>query len=305
MTLSFTRKHPLFVAAIDGLDLSGPIDDPTFARVQAALAEDAVVVIHGAILSEEAQIAFASRFGTLEGHGALTTGINRRIDPRLADVSNLDEKNTVLGQQDRRRLFALGNQLWHSDSSFRRTPVKYSLLHAHAVTPEGGETQFVDTRVAYETLPERTKARIEGLIVEHSIYTSRAKLGFTDFSDEERAALPPVQHPLVRVHAESGRKALYVSAHASHIVGWPVPEGRILLHDLVEHATQPQCIYTHRWSIGDLVIWDNRCIMHRGRPYDETLYRRDMRRAAIQDLARSTWGDSATKRPEHAQAASS
>jgi alpha-ketoglutarate-dependent 2,4-dichlorophenoxyacetate dioxygenase len=283
MSLSITRKHPLFVADFGDLDLGRPIDAATFAQVQAALGEHAVGIFHGPALSQDEQIAFASRFGTLEGHGVLTTGIGRRVSPRLADISNLDEKNAVLGPQDRRRMFALGNQLWHTDSSFRPTPAKYSLLHAHAVTPEGGETQFVDTRAAYDALPEKTKARIDGLMAEHSIFTSRAKLGFTDFSDEERAAMPPVPRPLVRVHAPSGRKALYLASHASHIVGWPVPDGRMLIHELIEHATQPHFVHTHRWAVGDLVFWDNRCTMHRGRPYDEALHRRDLRRATVED----------------------
>ena len=181
-------------------------------------------------------------------------------------------------------MFALGNQLWHTDSSFKKTPAKYSLLHAHTVTPEGGETQFVDTRAAYDALPEKMKARIDSLQAEHSIFVSRAKLGFTEFSEEERLANPPVHRSLVRVHPGSGRKALYLASHASHIVGLPVPDGRMLIHELMEHATQPQFVHTHKWMPGDLVIWDNRCTLHRGRPYDEVKHRRDMRRATVSDL---------------------
>jgi len=199
-------------------------------------------------------------------------------------ISNLDENGAVLSQHDRRRMFALGNQLWHTDASFKRIPAKYSLLHAHSVMPEGGETQFVDTRAAYDALPPKMQERIETLIAEHSIFSSRAKLGFTDFSEEERRALPPVRRSLVRAHPGSGRKALYIGSHASHIVGWPVPDGRMLISELMEHATQPQFVYTHTWAVGDLIIWDNRCTLHRGRPYDEGNHRRDMRRATIQDL---------------------
>jgi len=162
-------------------------------------------------------------------------------------------------------MFALGNQLWHTDSSFKQTPASYSLLHAHAVPPEGGETQFVDMRVAWETLPPKLQARIQDLSAEHSIFCSRAKLGFTDFTEAECAATPPVHRPVVRMHPGSGRKTLYLASHASHIVGWPVPDGRMLIRNLIEHATQPQFVYTHRWSVGDLVIWDNRCTMHRHR----------------------------------------
>ncbi|MCG8546703.1 MAG: TauD/TfdA family dioxygenase, partial [Alphaproteobacteria bacterium] len=149
--------------------------------------------------------------------------------------------------------------------------------------PEGGETQYVDTRAAYDALSPAMQERIETLVAEHSIFTSRAKLGFMDFSEEERDALPPVRWPLVRVQPETGRKALYLASHASHIVGWPVPEGRMLIHELMEHATQPQFVYTHRWRVGDIVAWDNRCTLHRARPYDDLKHRRDMRRATIQD----------------------
>ena len=181
-------------------------------------------------------------------------------------------------------MFSLGNRLWHTDSSFKKTPAKYSMLHAHTVVPEGGETQFVDTRAAWDALPDRMKRQADALVVEHSIFTSRAKLGFTEFSEQERQATPPVLRRLVQVHPGSGRKALYLASHASHIIDWPVPEGRMLLQDLMEHATQPQFIHTHRWQVGDLVIWDNRCTMHRARAYDADAYRRDMRRATIQDL---------------------
>jgi alpha-ketoglutarate-dependent 2,4-dichlorophenoxyacetate dioxygenase len=277
--------HKLFVGEVSGADLSAPLEDSDFAAVQAAIDQYAVLVFHGPKLSQEAQVAFASRFGPLEPqNGVLTTDVKARISRQLVDISNLDESSTVLGQQDRRRMFALGNQLWHTDSSFKRISAAYSALHAHEVCPEGGETQFVDTRAAYDALPARMQQRIEDLIAEHSIFTSRAKLGFTSFSDEERAALPPVHRPLVRVHPGSGRKALYLASHASHVVGWPVPDGRMLIHELIEHATQPQFVYTHPWAVGDLVIWDNRCTMHRGRPYDTAVHRRDMRRATVRDM---------------------
>jgi alpha-ketoglutarate-dependent 2,4-dichlorophenoxyacetate dioxygenase len=284
MTFETTALHPLFAAEVGGIDVSQPTEAPIFNAVLAALAEHAVLVFHGPCLDEDRQVAFASRFGPLEAqNGVLTTGVKQRVTPQLVDISNLDETNGLLGRQDRRRMFSLGNQLWHTDSSFKRTPAKYSLLHAHTVVPEGGETQFVDTRAAWDALPEKVKAKAEGLIVEHSIFTSREKLGFTDFSDEERAATPPVHRRLVRDHAESGRKALYLASHASHVVGWPVPEGRMFLHELMEHATQPQFVYTHHWQVGDVVIWDNRCTMHRVRPFDADAYARDMRRATIQD----------------------
>ena len=180
-------------------------------------------------------------------------------------------------------MFGLANQLWHTDASFKKVTAKYSLLHAHTVAPEGGETQFADMRAAYDALPQKMKDRIDGLTAEHCIATSRAKLGFDAFSEEERRALPPVHHSLVRVHPVTGRKALYLASHASHIVEMPLPEGRMLIHDLMEHATQPQFVYTHRWQVGDLVIWDNRCTMHRARPFEADQYKRDMRRATVMD----------------------
>ena len=285
MTFEVKQLHPLFVGEVKGVDLTRPMSEATLSEIHRAIDRDAVLVFHGEPLSEEQQIAFSTRFGPISGpQGVLQTNIKRRVSDKLVDISNLDEQNRVLDVNDRRRMFALGNQLWHTDSSFKRVPAKYSMLHAHSVTPEGGETQFTDMRAAYEALPPKTKARLEGLVAEHSIFHSRAKLGFTDFSADERAALPPVHHPVVRVHPGSGRKSLYLASHASHIVGWPVPDGRLLITELIEHATQPQFVYTHTWAVGDLVMWDNRCTMHRGRPYDELQHRRDLRRATIDDV---------------------
>ena len=285
MPLEVTMLHSLFGGDVTDVNLSRPIDQAGIDEIQAALDKYGVLIFHGPKLPEENQIAFAERFGPLEGqNGVLATNVAARVSRKLVDISNLDEKNDVLGAQDRRRMFALGNQLWHTDSSFKKTPAKYSLLHAHTVTPEGGETQFVDTRAAYDALPEKTKVRIDTLQAEHSIFVSRGKLGFTEFSDEERRANPPVHRSLVRIHPGSGRKALYLASHASHIVGQNIPDGRMLIHELMEYATQPQFVHTHKWAPGDLIIWDNRCTLHRGRPYDEVNHRRDMRRATVSDL---------------------
>ena len=283
MTVSLKPLHAQFGYCVEGADLTQAMTPETFAPIQAAIDEGGALLFRGPPLSQDDQIAFHRNFGTLEGDSILKTDVKHRIKSGLADISNLDEENKVLGQQDRRRMFALGNQLWHTDSSFKRIPAKYSGLHAHSVTPEGGETQIVDTRLAYDALPARMKERIEGLVAEHSIFCSRAKLGFTDFTDEERAAMPPVHRPLVRVHPGSGRKAIYIASHASHILGMEVPDGRMLLRELIEHCTQREFIYTHTWDVGDLLIWDNRCTLHRGRPYDEALHRRDLRRATVMD----------------------
>ena len=287
MGITVNQLHPNFVGDVVGIDLSDPATDALYPELQAALDQYGVLIFHGPPLSQERQVAFCGQFGRLEGEGknvgVLSTGIKRRVVETLADISNLDEDGKVLGQQDRRRMFALGNQLWHTDSSFKAIPAKYSMLHAHSVTPEGGETQFADTRAAWEELPDKMKSRVEGLIAEHSIFCSREKLGFTGFTEEERAALPPVHRPIVRHHRESGRDCLYLASHASHILGMEIPDGRMLIRDLMEHMTQPHLIHTHIWSVGDLVIWDNRCTLHRGRPYDEANHRRDMRRATVED----------------------
>lgn len=211
MSLQVAKLHPLFGGDVTNVDLSKPLDQAGINAIQAALDQYAVLIFHGPKLTEEDQIAFAERFGPLEGqNGVLATSVAARVSRKLVDISNLDEKNDLLSAQDRRRMFALGNQLWHTDSSFKKTPAKYSLLHAHTVTPEGGETQFVDTRAAYDALPEKMKARIETLQAEHSIFVSRGKLGFAEFSDEERQANPPVHRSIVRVHPGSGRRALYL-----------------------------------------------------------------------------------------------
>ena len=283
MAISVTQIHPLFAARIDGADLTQPFTPETFAPIQAAMDEYGALVFKGPTLTQEQQITFAQNFGTLEGDSILKTDRKKRIAPQLADISNLDEKNKVFEHKDRRRMFNLGNQLWHTDSSFKRIPAKYSGLHAHSVTPEGGETQIADTRAAYDALPQRIKDQIEDLVAEHSIFCSRAKLGFTEFTDEERAALPPVHRPLVRTHPASNRKAIYVASHCSHILGMEIPDGKMLLRELIEHCTQCEFVYTHTWEVGDMVIWDNRCTLHRGRPFDEANHRRDMRRATVMD----------------------
>ncbi|MFY0611839.1 MAG: TauD/TfdA family dioxygenase [Hyphomicrobiaceae bacterium] len=282
MSIHIEQLHPLFVGEVSGLDLRKSPRELPVAEMQAAIDKHAVLVFRGSKLDQDQQLAFASAFGSLETSGIVRTGRKFRLTEKLADISNLDENEKVLDPSDRRRMSNLGNLLWHTDSSFKRTPAKYSMLHAHAVPVEGGETQFIDMRAAYDALPEKMKAKIENLVAMHSIFDSRAKIGFTDFSEEERAALPPARQLLVRQHPGSGRKSLYLASHASHIVNWPVPEGKCLLIDLMEHATQPQFIHTHHWQVGDLVMWDNRCTMHRGRPHDPT-ERRDLRRATIED----------------------
>jgi tripartite ATP-independent transporter DctP family solute receptor len=275
-----------FAGEITGLDLRAPLDDEQIAAIRAALDRYAVLVIRGEPLGEDEQVAFAERLGEPETPETLRRDANSRLKHRaLSDISNLDADGKPRAADDRRRMYALGNRLWHTDGSFRAIPAEYSMLTAHSVTARGGETEFADLRAAYDALDDARKAELATLEAEHSIFHSRAIFGYADFTDEERAALPPVQHPLVRVHPGSGRSTLYLAAHAAHVVGMPVPDGRLMLHELTEHATQPAFVYRHEWRVGDFVIWDNRCTMHRGRPFDERNERRDLRRVSTRDRA--------------------
>jgi alpha-ketoglutarate-dependent 2,4-dichlorophenoxyacetate dioxygenase len=242
----------------------------------------AVLVFHDQKIDDDQQLAFTRNLGSLEQ--AIGTGLRApheyRLPTTFADVSNLDQHNRTFARDDRRRLFAIGNRLWHSDSSFKVTPAKYSLLHARSIPSRGGNTEFAYMVAAYDALDDETKAEIEDLICEHSQIFSRQQLGFFEFTDEERERFRPVRQRLVRTHPTTGRKSLFLASHAGGIVGWPVPEARAFLRDLIEHATQRQFVYAHRWRVGDLVMWDNRQTMHRARPYpvDEP---RDMRRTTL------------------------
>jgi len=241
-----------------------------------------VLVFHDQRIDDVQQLAFTRSLGEIEhAIGTSLRGPDEyRLPTTFADVSNLDKDNRVFARDDRRRLFGLGNRLWHSDSSFKATPAKYSLLHALSVPSRGGNTEFAYMVAAWDALDADTKAEVEDLICEHSQIFSRQQLGFTDFTDEERGRFAPVRQRLVRAHPGTGRKSLYLSSHAGGIVGWPVPEARAFLRDLVEHATQRQFVYAHRWRVGDLVMWDNRQTMHRARPFPAN-EPRDMRRTTL------------------------
>ena len=278
-----------FAAEVSGIDLAQPIDTATVRAIWDAIDRYSVLVFHDQRLSDAQLRDFAAAFGPLEiGRGALQGGKRRLAIPQIGDISNLDEDNNVRGREDRRRLDSLGNRLWHTDASYMPVPVVLGMLHAVAVPPPsalgGGETEFADMRAGYDALPAATRAEIDDLIVEHDIFWSRGQIGFTAFQPGEREKYPPSPQRLVRLHPGSGRKTLYLSAHASHIVGWPIAEGRLLLLDLNTHATQRQFVYGHQWRVGDLVIWDNRCTMHRGRPHDES-QPRDLRRATTLDTS--------------------
>jgi alpha-ketoglutarate-dependent 2,4-dichlorophenoxyacetate dioxygenase len=265
---------------VDGIDLAEPLSPADAAAIHAGMDRYAVLVFHGRPVTPEQHMAFTLALGPIEQ--AIGTGLreNYRLPTVFADVSNLDQDERVFERTNRTRLFALGNRLWHSDSSFKPIPAKYSLLHAYRIPSRGGNTEFADMRAAWDVLDPETQAACEGLICEHSQLYSRQILGFTDFTDEERERFAPVRQVLVRTHPVTGRKSLYLSSHAGGIVGWPVPEARAFLRDLVEHATQRQFVYSHRWRVGDLVMWDNRQAMHRARPFPEH-EPRDVRRTTL------------------------
>jgi alpha-ketoglutarate-dependent 2,4-dichlorophenoxyacetate dioxygenase len=280
MAISIRQVGPCFAGEVDGFDLAKPLSPEDAAAIHAGMDRYAVLVFHGRPVTLEQQMAFTLALGPIEQ--AIGTGLreNERIPTTFADVSNLDKDDRVFARDHRTRLFALGNRLWHSDSSFKPTPAKYSLLHAHRIPSRGGNTEFADMRAGWDSLDPETQAQCEGLICEHSQIYSRQILGFTDFTDDERARFAPVRQVLVRTHPVTGRKSLYLSSHAGGIEGWPVPEARAFLRDLVEHATQRQFVYSHQWRVGDLVMWDNRQTMHRARPFPEH-EPRDVRRTTL------------------------
>jgi alpha-ketoglutarate-dependent 2,4-dichlorophenoxyacetate dioxygenase len=282
MAVSIRQIHPVFVGEVSGVDLRRPLTPDEVAAIEAGMDRYAVLVFHDQDITDEQQIAFTRNFGEIENSagGNVTKPHEKRLNPLMNDVSNLGQDDKPLGRDDRRRLFNLGNQLWHSDSSFRAIPAKYSLLSGRITVEKGGNTEFADMRAAWEALDDETKAICEPLICEHSLMYSRGLLGMHDYSEEERAMFRPVRQRLVRTHPVTGRKSLYLSSHAGAIVGMPMADARILLRDLTEHATQPQFVYAHRWHVGDFVMWDNQRTMHRVRRYDDK-HPRDMRRTTL------------------------
>jgi len=270
--------HDVFGAELLGADLREPPSAELIRTVKDAMAEYAVLAIRGQTITDQEQIRFTRAFGPLELLPDL--GIKRRnparLPPEMYDASNLDENGEIVTPDSVRAKFSKGNEFFHSDSSYNDLPTSWSLLRGHIVSPEGGNTEFLDARAVYDALPDKMKAGIEGLVVEHSIWHSRRRGGLKEVTKEMEEAMPPVQHPLVRL-SENGRKALYMGGHASHIVGMPVEEGRELLEELYRFATQPRFVYSHEWQAGDLLIWDNRCTMHRGTPFPYFKYKRDLR----------------------------
>ncbi|MEO8717045.1 MAG: TauD/TfdA family dioxygenase [Burkholderiales bacterium] len=281
-----TSLHPHIGARVEGVDLRKPLTPVLRAAIEAAMDRHAVLVFPGQDLDDDQHMAFGAAFGPVEHTRATVDAEKHRLKHQeMNDISNLDVNGEILKADDRRRMFNLGNRLWHSDSSFKTTPAKYSLLYARSIPPEGGETEFADMRAAWDALPAKMQATLKDLVCWHSLLYSRALLGFNNFNAEEQRQFEPVPQRLVRRHAGSGRLSLYLSAHIGRIEGWEVPEAMALIRDLVEHATQRAFVYRHEWRVHDLVVWDNRCTMHRGRAYDDKKYPRDMRRVTLQDSA--------------------
>jgi alpha-ketoglutarate-dependent 2,4-dichlorophenoxyacetate dioxygenase len=286
MALHFTPLHPLFAAEVSGIDLREPVSPALAEEVHRGMDRYAVLVFRGQDIDDNQQMAFGQALGPLEQTRATVDVHKHRLrHEQMNDISNLDEDGNILAADDRRRLFALGNRLWHSDSSFKATPALYSMLHGRVVPPEGGETEFADMRAAWDALPAKMQAKIKDLVADHSLLYSRGLLGFTDYTEEERQRFAPVPQRLVRKHPGSGRLSLYLSSHIGQIHGWPRPEAMALIRDLMEHATQREFVYRHHWRQYDLVMWDNRATMHRARPFEDRAYARDMRRVTLQDAA--------------------
>jgi alpha-ketoglutarate-dependent 2,4-dichlorophenoxyacetate dioxygenase len=282
MAVSIRPLTPAFAGEVSGVDLRESLARADAAAIEAGMDRYAVLVVPGQAISDEQQKAFTRNFGEIEkaAGGHIAKPHERRLEPEMIDVSNLDPAGKPLPRDDRHRMFNLGNRLWHSDSSFRVVPAKYSLLSARVIATSGGNTEFADMRAAYDALDAATKAEIAELVCEHSLLHSRGALGFTEFTPEERALFRPVRQRLVRTHPVTGRKSLFLASHAGAIIGWPVPEARAFLRDLTEHATAPRFVYVHVWRPFDLVMWDNRQTMHRVRRFDETEVR-DMRRTTV------------------------
>jgi alpha-ketoglutarate-dependent 2,4-dichlorophenoxyacetate dioxygenase len=274
-------SRPFFAGEVSGIDITQPLSPSDAAAISAGMDQYGVLVFNDQHFTDETQLAFSRNFGALEqATGDIALGHERRLSMDVNDISNLDKNDQLLARDDRRRLFGLGNRLWHSDSSFKAVSAKYSLLSARRIPSAGGNTEFADMRAAYDALDDDTKAECENLICEHSQLFSRAILGFSDFTDEERRKFAPVKQRLVRRHPVTGRKSLFLASHAGAILGWPIPEARAFLRDLTEHATQRQFVYAHVWRQWDLVMWDNRVTMHRARPFNNQEVR-DMHRTTV------------------------
>lgn len=286
MTLQLLPLHPLFAAEVRGLDLRTVPGPEVLAAIHRAMDRYAVLVFPGQDIDDDQHMAFGEALGPLEQErGVVDVHKHRLKHAQMNDIGNIDLDGSLLAADDRRRMFNLGNRLWHSDSSFKATPAKYSMLHGKLVPPDGADTEFADMRAAWEALPAAMQAKLRPMVAWHSLIYSRARLGFTEYTEEERQRFAPVPHRLVRWHPGCGRHSLYLSSHIGRIDGMQVPEAMALLRDLEEHATQRAFVYAHKWRQHDLVMWDNRTLVHRARPFEDQVHKRDMRRVTLTDVA--------------------
>ncbi len=291
MAITVNPLHSIFAAELVGADLTQPPDEALVRTVEDTMARYAVTVVRDANVSDDDHIRFSRAFGPLELPPRMGGApVKRRLRTELFDASNLDIHGEIIPQNSEALRLAKGAQRFHADSSFNKLPTKWSLLLGHSVPPEGGDTQFIDTRAVYDALPEETKARIEDLVGIHDFWRGRERTGLTGVTDEMRATMPAVTHPLVRT-MPNGRKSLYIGGHATGIVGWPEDEALALLDELYAFATQDRFIYVHKWKKGDLVIWDNRCTLHRATPLKTDAYKRDVRRTTINEYGPETSSD--------------
>ena len=277
---------PSFAAEVGGVDLSEPLAAADQAAIEAAFWKYAVLIFPEQELTPDQHLAFAQKFGPIENDRVLDQKVTpHRLSTSFADISNLAPDGEIWAEDSRQRMYKAGNKLWHTDSSFRYLPGLCSLLYARCIPSIGGHTEFADQRAAYDALPQAMQEKLRGRIAEHCIATSRRRSGFMQFNEEESKRLPPVPQALVRTIPQNGRKSLYVASHAGRILGMPEDEGRALIDELIAHATQRQFVYTHRWRPNELVMWDNRCTLHRGTDYDDLHAIRDMQRATVCDIA--------------------
>jgi alpha-ketoglutarate-dependent 2,4-dichlorophenoxyacetate dioxygenase len=288
MTITVSPVTVDFAAEIGDVDLSKPLEAADFAEIQQAFWKYSVLIFPGQELTLQQHLDFSQLFGPAETERTLDPkSTPSRFTGAFADISNLAADGKIWGENSRQRMYKAGNRLWHTDSSFKFLPALCSLLYGRTIAAVGGHTEFADQRAAYDALPEATKKKLDGLIAEHCIAYSRRRSGFAEFTEEEQRRLPPVPQMLVRTIPQNRRKSLYVASHAGNIFGMSEAEGRALIDELLAHVTQRQFVYTHRWRPNELVIWDNRCTMHRGTEYDDLRWVRDMRRVTISDVANS------------------
>lgn len=286
MSIVIFPVTPSFAAEVGGIDLSQPLNATDLAAIETAFWKYAVLIFPEQQLTPDQHLAFAQKFGPIENDRVLDQTVTpHRLSTSFADISNLAPNGEIWAEDSRQRMYKAGNKLWHTDSSFRYLPGLCSLLYARRIPSIGGHTEFADQRAAYDALPQAMQEKLRGRIAEHCIATSRRRSGFTQFNEEEARRLPPVPQALVRTIPQNGRKSLYVASHAGRILGMPEDEGRALIDELIAHATQRQFVYTHRWRPNELVMWDNRCTLHRGTDYDDLHAIRDMQRATVCDIA--------------------